>query len=778
MDTGAADTVTEAAPLSEYELARLRTVERNLAVLHRLGLGALAGNDGNHPEVQQIQRRPPSPARRDAGSWTTSLRKRKAGGNTRPSGIGDEMLSSSELGAGVAVDDPCSSSSSDGEADVDISDDELMDDMYNSGTDEEAQSHQRQEQRAERRWLLSQLPPPLRLSDYDKFDGDHGMVGGGDETDGEYESDPGGADNGDCGGRGRSECGGSGGAQAGAGVGGDDDGRGCGGDDGCRGNVRGDDACRDGGGGGGGGSSDDGANRSSDAPDSFPSLASLCCLSLEHHFDSLRHVELRELQCDEDDGAGCFDALQDRRGVATLHRIEAERELHMARTSAAQVRKRKAESQPASSRKRSSVGVSGGGAADGSGSDQGHVKAAPRDAAHFDSLRAKCSFDVDGYWIEWTHPDALDALAEREGDAGINVNPEVGRSRRLPDSRVWRSVGKASASDNDNYYWVFLKTNGDGEYWEAGDDTTPLGPRDMAINSFIIGVHEYLTFGGGESTNSVYNLELQPPRSKACFKRLSVPCTLSRIIEAVKEVGGSLLTVHIGTKTKWRHTLLSHAFKYGGKVIQYDFAMEVAFPERGIQVYDKSRARYDRRQQTPRLKWHRAFTGKQDQRMWVWNGLTPDAGAPRIAAASDFLQEHIQHWEHRKPSTFDIAEAWAKGEPPLYAETELVMPKHLKKGMEYVGVPHHLTKGRRESHRTLTLPPHCDPHTRPHRHRHCNPPTHLPLSRHLLILNPHPHLYRHCAYHPHPPPPHNSQASPRGGVRRCGEASKASRGDL
>ena len=151
MDTGAADTVTEAAPLSEYELARLRTVERNLAVLHRLGLGALAGNDGNHPEVQQIQRRPPSPARRDAGSWTTSLRKRKAGGNTRPSGIGDEMLSSSELGAGVAVDDRCSSSSSDGEADVDISDDELMDDMYNSGTDEEAQSHQRQEQRAERR---------------------------------------------------------------------------------------------------------------------------------------------------------------------------------------------------------------------------------------------------------------------------------------------------------------------------------------------------------------------------------------------------------------------------------------------------------------------------------------------------------------------------------------------------------------------------------------------------------------------------------------------------
>ena len=62
----------------------------------------------------------------------------------------------------------------------------------------------------------------------------------------------------------------------------------------------------------------------------------------------------------------------------------------------------------------------------------------------------------------------------------------------------------------------------------------------------------------------------------------------------------------------------------------------------GIQVYDKSRARYDRRQQTP--AWNGTGPSQvQDQRMWVeW--LTPRCGAPRIAAASDFLQEHIQHW--------------------------------------------------------------------------------------------------------------------------------------
>jgi hypothetical protein len=336
----------------------------------------------------------------------------------------------------------------------------------------------------------------------------------------------------------------------------------------------------------------------------------------------------------------------------------------------------------------------------------------PDDSAHFSGLRQISCKDVDGYWILHATRSALSHLKEKLGWLSFKIGERVGdaglqaQRRGHWDTRVFASLGPGGGSMSDNPFWMLFNRNDQGDWFEE-DDHPELGDmNDAGVNVNLMAMHSILTDPSASRAAAEPNLLRRPPRSESMFSTsldgidlISEPSNVGRYLDAAMSVGAHALTGFVGTRADWTNTLITSCIEAGSQIQSMDVSMEVPYSAAGIQVY---KARTGPSEGRFSVTWKRAFDGKPDHRMWVYNSGSERANCDALARASRRLMELDGRW----PSSFDIVASWAAGQRPCRVEVTYVFLMHVKKAFEYSNV-HHITKAAGVLHfcieRTLQL---------------------------------------------------------------------------
>ena len=97
-------------------------------------------------------------------------------------------------------------------------------------------------------------------------------------------------------------------------------------------------------------------------------------------------------------------------------------------------------------------------------------------------------------------------------------------------------------------------------------------------------------------------------------------------------------------------------------------ASEVAYSNEGIEVYGIPHST----QRGLPVHFHTTFDGKHH--MWVWNRGTEEANSERLSSCERVLLD-----DGLSTSSYDIVRGWSQGYRPTFAETEVVLLRHVRK---------------------------------------------------------------------------------------------------
>ena len=230
-----------------------------------------------------------------------------------------------------------------------------------------------------------------------------------------------------------------------------------------------------------------------------------------------------------------------------------------------------------------------------------------------------------------------------------------------------------AAGVSGNPFWVLLGRNSEGIdlYDERGD---------ALVNRHLVCVFNILTDPGSHQGDDYPSLQRRPPHAWSFAERYPKRLSLGRVIRAVMQASGYILTGSIGPRCRSKDLcMLRTAIEVGAIVRSVDASVELPCAAQGMEVYDR-----------PSLevcgclpvRWHRAFSGEPGHFMWTWYAGSVDACAERINLCRGILGEGA--------STDEIVASWAAGRRPRPAEVELVVRSHTVKGMEYLKLHHHV----------------------------------------------------------------------------------------